>query len=91
MSGSWPNVAENLNFGTLQVRPLHAVPMYINSSGYDSWSATSMANPFVAGVATLLDSQGLTNSLIWRRIRASAIELAPQLQGSTLRLRPCGC
>lgn len=46
------------------------------ASGYATFSGTSMATPFVSGVAGLLAGQGLTNQQIRDRLRQSAEPIA---------------
>lgn len=46
-------------------------------AGYEYASGTSMAAPFVSGVAALLSSQGLTNDEIVERITSTASDLGP--------------
>ncbi len=44
---------------------------------YDFHAGTSQAAAYVSGVAALLDSRGLTNAQIRRRIEATATDLGP--------------
>jgi thermitase len=47
----------------------------IPPADYDSWDGTSMATPFVSGVAALLSSRGLTAQEIRTRIQNTATDL----------------
>ena len=48
-----------------------------NPNCYDFYAGTSQAAAFVSGVAALLDSRGLTNTQIRRRIEGTATDLGP--------------
>jgi subtilisin family serine protease len=54
-----------------------------NPDCYDFDAGTSQAAAYVSGVAALLDSRGLTNVQIRRRIEATATDLGPAGRDNT--------
>lgn len=49
----------------------------VRGGGYESWSGTSMATPYVSGLAALLASQGLNRAQILATMQQTASDLGP--------------
>lgn len=75
--GTWVNVVApgGESSASSSQRILSSVPTSVSRSGYAAWNGTSMASPFVAGVAALLSSQGLSNTQGRQRIESTATDL----------------
>jgi thermitase len=76
--GSWVDIAApgGETTASYEQRILSSVPRYIQRSRHDAWNGTSMAAPFVSGVAAMLSAQNLSAPEIRKRIQATATDLS---------------
>lgn len=81
--GNWVNVAApggelrgSLSATRFQI--LSTYPTYLNSSGYVFLNGTSMATPYVSGIAALLASQNRSAAQIRQRIESTATDIGPR-------------